>query len=207
MQKLINKVIDTIMKAGLVEVEVSARHVHLTEEDVETLFGKGAVLHESRPLSQKGQYLCEERVNLIGPRGRKERVAVLGPPRKATQIELSASDCVALGVKAPLRESGHLEGSSSIILEGPEGTMEADRGTIIAHNHVHVPQEVAAKLELRDKQKVSVQVLSDRPVTFDDVIIRISPDARFRMHIDFDEANAASVSGFTLGKIVPFDNK
>lgn len=202
MERLIEKVLSTMTKAGLVEVEVSARHVHLTEDDVEKLFGKGAMLHEKRPLSQKGQYLCEERVNLRGPKGNKERVAVLGPVRSATQVELSVSDCVALGVKAPLRESGDVEGSAPIEIEGPNGSIQIRQGAIVAHNHIHVPTDVAAMLRLSDKEHVSVRILSQRPVTFDDVIIRVSDAFNFRMHIDFDEANAAAVQGFTLGQII-----
>lgn len=203
MEQLIEQVMDTMTKAGLVQVEVSARHVHLTDQDVEVLFGKGAVLHEKRPLSQKGQYLSEERVTLIGPKGKKERVAVLGPVRSATQVELSVSDCVSLGVKAPLRESGDVEGSGPITIEGPAGSISITQGTIVAHNHIHVPTDVARMLDLKDKEHVSVKILSERPVTFEDVIIRVSDAFTSRMHIDFDEANAASVSGFTLGKIIP----
>ena len=203
MEQLIEQVMDTMTKAGLVQVEVSARHVHLTDQDVEVLFGKGAVLHEKRPLSQKGQYLSEERVTLIGPKGKKERVAVLGPVRSATQVELSVSDCVSLGVKAPLRESGDVEGSGPITIEGPAGSISITQGTIVAHNHIHVPTDVARMLDLKDKEHVSVKILSERPVTFEDVSIRVSDAFTFRMHIDFDEANAASVSGFTLGKIIP----
>ena len=203
MEQLIEQVMDTMTKAGLVQVEVSARHVHLTDQDVEVLFGKGAVLHEKRPLSQKGQYLSEERVTLIGPKGKKERVAVLGPVRSATQVGLSVSDCVSLGVKAPLRESGDVEGSGPITIEGPAGSISITQGTIVAHNHIHVPTDVARMLDLKDKEHVSVKILSERPVTFEDVIIRVSDAFTFRMHIDFDEANAASVSGFTLGKIIP----
>ena len=203
MEQLIEQVMDTMTKAGLVQVEVSARHVHLTDQDVEVLFGKGAVLHEKRPLSQKGQYLSEERVTLIGPKGKKERVAVLGPVRSATQVELSVSDCVSLGVKAPLRESGDVEGSGPITIEGPAGSISITQGTIVAHNHIHVPTDVARMLDLKDKEHVSVKILSERPVTFEDVIIRVNDAFTFRMHIDFDEANAASVSGFTLGKIIP----
>ena len=203
MEQLIEQVMDTMTKAGLVQVEVSARHVHLTDQDVEVLFGKGAVLHEKRPLSQKGQYLSEERGTLIGPKGKKERVAVLGPVRSATQVELSVSDCVSLGVKAPLRESGDVEGSGPITIEGPAGSISITQGTIVAHNHIHVPTDVARMMDLKDKEHVSVKILSERPVTFEDVIIRVSDAFTFRMHIDFDEANAASVSGFTLGKIIP----
>ena len=130
-------------------------------------------------------------------------MAVLGPVRSATQVELSVSDCVSLGVKAPLRESGDVEGSGPITIEGPAGSISITQGTIVAHNHIHVPTDVARMLDLKDKEHVSVKILSERPVTFEDVIIRVSDAFTFRMHIDFDEANAASVSGFTLGKIIP----
>ncbi len=202
MERLIKQVTDSLIKAGLVEVEVSARHVHLTAEDVEVLFGKGAVLHPKRPLSQKGQFLSEERVILVGKKGKMQRVAVLGPVRNATQAELSVSDCVALGVQAPLRESGDIEGSGGILIEGPAGTLQISQGAIVAHNHIHVPTQTAARLGLKDKERVSVKILSERPVTFEDVIIRVREDFNFKMHIDFDEANAASVKGFTLGKII-----
>jgi putative phosphotransacetylase len=200
-ETIIKTVLEALPKAGLVEVEVSARHVHLTEHDVEVLFGPGAKLIPKRPLSQPGQFLSEQRVTLIGPKGRKERTAVLGPARAYTQVELSKSDCVELGVKAPVRESGHVEGSGSIVVEGPCGSLELKEGAIIAHNHVHLVPETAAIMGLHDKQRVSVEVLTDRPVTFTDVIVRVSEKSANRMHIDFDEANAASVSGFTLGRV------
>ena len=192
MEQIIQAVLDAIPRAGLVEVEVSARHVHLTREHLEILFGKGAELTPKRPLSQPGQFLSEERVTLIGPKGRKERTAILGPIRPATQVELSKSDCVELGVKAPVRESG----------DGPCGSIKIAEGAIIAHNHVHLTPEVARIMGVTDKQRVSVEVFTDRPVTFRDVIIRVSEKFSCRMHIDFDEANAALVSGFTLGKII-----
>ena len=202
MKQFIESVVDSIVQSGLVEVEVSARHVHLTQEDVELLFGKGAVLHPKRPLSQPGQFLSEERVTLIGPKGKKERVAVLGPVRKATQVELYISDCVALGIKAPVRESGDLRDAGPVVIEGPKGTLDASSAVIVARTHVHVPPQVAAKLDLQDKERVSVQIMTERPVTFDNVVIRVSDQFRYKMHIDFDEANAAQVSGFTLGKIL-----
>ena len=202
MKQFIESVVDSIVQSGLVEVEVSARHVHLTQEDVELLFGKGAVLHSKRPLSQPGQFLSEERVTLIGPKGKKERVAVLGPVRKATQVELSISDCVALGIKAPVRESGDLRDAGPVVIEGPKSTLDASSAVIVARAHVHVPPQVAAKLDLQDKERVSVQIMTERPVTFDNVVIRVSDQFRYKMHIDFDEANAAQVSGFTLGKIL-----
>ena len=202
MDQLIEKVIEMIRNAGLVEVEVSIPHVHLRESDVEVLFGKGAVLHEKSPISQPGQYLCEEYVNLIGPEGRMDSAAVIGPVRENTQIEVTLTDARRLGVKAPIRESGKLEDAAAITMEGPYGSVEVPSGVIVAHSHVHVPEEIAQKLDLKDKERVDVQVLSERPVTFHDVIIRVSSRSRFRMHVDLDEANAAGINGFTLGKII-----
>lgn len=202
MEQIIKAVLDAIPRAGLVEVEVSARHVHLTHAHLEVLFGKGASLTPKRPLSQPGQFLSEERVTIIGPKGRKERTAILGPVRPATQVELSKSDCVELGVKAPVRESGDVKGSGSITIEGPCGSITIDEGVIIAHNHVHLTPEVAQIMGVQDKQRVSVEVFTERPVMFRDVIVRVSEKFSCRMHIDFDEANAALVSGFTLGKII-----
>ena len=172
MEQLVDKIMETITKAGLVEVQVSARHVHLSKEDLEILFGKGATLHEKRPLSQKEQFLSEERVNLIGPKGRKDRVAVLGPVRKNTQAELSVSDCMELGIKAPLRESGNLKGAAPISIEGPKGILNVEHGAIVAHNHIHVTPDVSSKLSLEDGEHVSVQIISERPVRFDDVVMR-----------------------------------
>ncbi|MCQ4865704.1 PduL/EutD family phosphate acyltransferase [Pseudoflavonifractor phocaeensis] len=202
MEEIVSAVLDAVHKAGLVEVEVSARHVHLTQRDVETLFGPGAKLEPKRPLSQPGQFLSGQRVTLVGPKGRKERTAVLGPVRGAAQVELSKSDCVELGVKAPLRESGDVAGSGAITIEGPCGSIHLEEGAIIARNHIHLTTADAELLNLHDKQRVSVAVMTERPVVFRDVVIRVSPNFNCRMHIDFDEANAALVSGFTLGKII-----
>ena len=202
MEEIVSAVLDAVHKAGLVEVEVSARHVHLTQRDVETLFGPGAKLEPKRPLSQPGQFLSGQRVTLVGPKGRKERTAVLGTVRGAAQVELSKSDCVELGVKAPLRESGDVAGSGAITIEGPCGSIHLEEGAIIARNHIHLTTADAELLNLHDKQRVSVAVMTERPVVFRDVVIRVSPNFNCRMHIDFDEANAALVSGFTLGKII-----
>lgn len=202
MEQIVQAVLDAMVRAKMVEVEVSARHVHLTQEHLEILFGKGAKLTPKRPLSQPEQFLSEERVTIIGKKGKKERIAILGPVRPATQVELSKSDCIELGVNAPVRESGDVKGSGSITIQGPCGEITILEGAIIAHNHVHLTPEVAEIMGVCDKQRVSVEVLSERPVTFRDVIIRVSSKFSCRMHIDFDEANAALVSGFTLGKII-----
>lgn len=201
-EELAQAVMTSVHRAGLVEVEASARHVHLSQEHAELLFGPGAALTPSRPLSQPGQFLSQQRVTLIGPKGRKEHIAVLGPARTATQVELSRSDCMELGVRAPLRESGDVAGSGAIVIEGPCGTLKLKEGVIIAHNHIHVTAPDSVLLNLRDKQRVSVALLTERPVVFRDVIIRVSTQFSCKMHIDFDEANAAMVNGFALGKII-----
>lgn len=202
MQQIIDSITEAISRAGLVQVEVSARHVHLCQRDLETLFGKGAALTPKRDLSQPDQFLCEERVNVVGEKESKSNVAVLGPVRPQTQVELSLSDCITLGVKAPVRESGHLDGAGSIIISGPQGTIQVPHAAIVALCHIHMTPEAARLAGVTDKQHVAVELLTSRPVTLRNVVIRISPHFRCRMHIDFDEANAAAVSGFTLGKIV-----
>ncbi|MDO5115008.1 MAG: phosphate propanoyltransferase [Synergistaceae bacterium] len=201
--EIVSRVLEAVADAGFVEVEVSARHVHLSKKDWEILFGDtNGDLTPKRPLSQPGQYLSEERVNLITPKGRMERVAVLGPFRGETQVELSRSDCIALGVQAPLRESGHLDGSGRITIEGPKGSVTIEQGVIVAQRHVHVPLSTAQTLGFHDNEIVSVQLFTDRPVILQDVVLRVSDKYSYRMHIDFDEANAANVSGFTLGQII-----
>jgi len=201
MEEIIKEVIAALPRAGLVEVEISARHVHLSQGDVEILFGKGSNLTPKRDLSQTGQFLAEERVTLIGSKSRKGHTAVLGPARESTQVELSRSDCMTFGVKAPLRDSGDVAGSGEITLEGPCGTITVTQGAIIAKNHIHLTPDIAALLGLKEKQLVSVEVFTERPITFQNVVIRIDKNFRCRMHLDVDEANAAMVSGFTLGNI------
>ena len=191
-----------ITMENLVLVETSARHVHVTQEDLETLFGKGYALTHKKDLSQPGQFACEERVDVVGPKKTLTGVSILGPVRSATQIELSLTDARSIGVSAPIRESGDVAGSGAITIEGPCGTLELKEGVIIAHNHIHVTAPDSKLLDLKDKQRVSVAVMSERPVIFQDVIIRVSTEFSCKMHIDVDEANAALVSGFTLGKII-----
>lgn len=202
MEQIIQAVLKAIPRAGLVEVEVSARHVHLTREHLDLLFGRGYELTPKRPLSQPGQFLSEERVTIIGPKGKKERTAILGPIRPATQIELSKSDCVAMGIDAPVRMSGDVRGSAPIRIVGPCGELDVNEGAIIAKEHVHLTPEAAEIMGVQDGQHVDVEVFTARPVIFRDVILRVSRTASCRMHIDFDEANAALVSGFTLGRIL-----
>jgi len=203
MNKIVDNVIEAIERAGLVQVEVSARHVHLNQNDLEKLFGPGAALTPKRELSQPGQFLSEERLTVVGKRGRKENVAILGPVREHTQVELSKTDCAELGIRAPVRESGVIQDSAAVTLIGTNGSLDIDQGGIVAKTHIHMTKALAAKLGLFDKQYATVVLLSERPLVFCDVLIRVSDNYRNRMHIDFDEANAGGVNGFTLGQIVP----
>ena len=201
-EKVVEAVVDQIRTAGLVQIEVSARHVHLDKESVEALFGVGHKLTPKRELSQPGQYLEEERVDVIGPKGSFKNVAVLGPERKHVQVEVSFSDAFALGINPPIRQSGDTKGSASVKLVGPVGEITIDEGAIVALRHVHMTPEDAERLGLVDNQVVSVEALTDRKLVFEDTVIRVSPKFRTRMHVDVDEAGAAHISGFALGKII-----
>ena len=201
-EKVVEAVVDQIRTAGLVQIEVSARHVHLDKESVEALFGLGHKLTPKRELSQPGQYLEEERVDVIGPKGSFKNVAVLGPERKHVQVEVSFSDAFALGINPPIRQSCDTKGSASVKLVGPAGEITIDEGAIVALRHVHMTPEDAERLGLVDNQVVSVEALTDRKLVFEDTVIRVSPKFRTRMHVDVDEAGAAHISGFALGKII-----
>ena len=201
-EKVVEAVVDQIRTAGLVQIEVSARHVRLDKESVEALFGVGHKLTPKRELSQPGQYLEEERVDVIGPKGSFKNVAVLGPERKHVQVEVSFSDAFALGINPPIRQSGDTKGSASVKLVGPKGEITIDEGAIVALRHVHMTPEDAERLGLVDNQVVSVEALTDRKLVFEDTVIRVSPKFRTRMHVDVDEAGAAHIAGFALGKII-----
>lgn len=177
-----------------VPVEVSAHHIHLSQEHVEALFGAGHMLTRESDLSQPGQFSCREKVALIGPKGRVERVRVLGPARKETQIEISMTEQFILGIQPPIRESGDLTGTSGITLEGSTGPVAVDHGVICALRHIHMPPEEALKFGLRDKYMVRVRVKGGRELTFGDVLIRVHPNFKLAMHIDTDEGNAAYIA-------------
>ena len=184
-------------------VETSARHVHVTEADLKTLFGEGATLTPKKNLSQPGQYACVERVNVIGPKKTIANVSILGPTRSATQIEVSLTDARTLGVAAPVRESGDVEGSAPCVLEGPCGKVELAQGVIAAKRHLHCTPEDAEKLGLKDKDIISIKCESaDRSLIFGDVVVRVSPKFATAVHIDTDEANAAGLSGEVYCEIV-----
>lgn len=185
-------------------VEVSARHVHLTVEDVETLFGKGYRLTPKKMLSQPGEFLSNERVRLVTDKGFMQNVAVLGPERKRTQVELSATDAKSLGINVPVRLSGDLDGSGDMLIIGKEGSIKAKECAIIAQAHIHMTTEDAQTYQVKDGQRLSVQLASDRPVVLENVIARVKDKSKafLAMHIDFDEANAACVNDGTKAFIV-----
>ncbi|MCC8023254.1 MAG: phosphate propanoyltransferase [Clostridiales bacterium] len=184
-------------------VETSARHLHVCQEDLETLFGKGYALTNIKELSQPGQYACQERVCGVGPKREIAGVTILGPCRKATQVELSLTDLRCIGLRAPIRESGDLAGSPGCKLVGPCGEVELKEGVIAAKRHIHATPEDAQKYGLADKQVVQVQVESEgRSLIFGDVVVRVHPSYALAMHIDTDEANAAGLKPGTYGTIL-----
>lgn len=186
-----------------VMVETSARHVHVTEETLEILFGKGYQLTKKKDLSQPGQFACEERVQVIGPKNSFPAVSILGPTRPADQVELSASDARSIGVAAPVRESGDIAGSGACKLVGPKGEVELKEGVIVAKRHIHMTPEDAENYGVKDKQVVSVKIYSpERSLVFGDVVVRVSPKFKLAMHIDTDESNAVMAGRDATGVIV-----
>lgn len=186
-----------------VMVETSARHVHVTEETLEILFGKGYQLTKKKDLSQPGQFACEERVQVIGPKNSFPAVSILGPTRPADQVELSASDARSIGVAAPVRESGDIAGSGACKLVGPKGEVELKEGVIVAKRHIHMTPEDAENYGVKDKQVVSVKIDSpERSLVFGDVVVRVSPKFKLAMHIDTDESNAVMAGRDATGGIV-----
>ncbi len=186
-----------------IPIAVSARHIHLTAEAVAQLFGEGYTLTPYRPLSQPGQYACEEKLNLVGPKGRIDGVRILGPTRPKCQVEISRTDEFKLGVDAPVRPSGHVENSPGITLEGPQGTLTLTEGLICAWRHIHMTPDDADRFGLKDKDVVDVAVDTDaRDLIFGDVMVRVSPKYATEMHIDTDEANAAGLGRGARGALV-----
>lgn len=192
------------MENNEVLVEISARHVHLTQEDLETLFGKGYELTVKKELSQPGQFASNERVRVIGSRGEFPAVSILGPVRKATQVEISLTDARSIGVSAPVRESGDVAGSGSCRLVGPAGEIEISEGVIAAKRHIHATVADAERMGLENGQIVSVEIptANERSLVFGDVVVRVSDSYALAMHIDTDEANAAGMAPNSIGKII-----
>lgn len=183
-------------------VEISARHLHVSKEDLEVLFGKGYELTPKKDLSQPGQFACEEKVTVVGPKA-SLKASILGPVRPETQVELSLTDARAIGVVAPTRESGDIKDSGGCKLVGPAGEIELTKGVIAAKRHIHMTVADAEKYGITDKQIVSVKIPTEgRSLVFCDVVARVSDNYALAMHIDTDEANAACVPGSCIGEII-----
>lgn len=197
---MIDSLVEAVLGRLFVPVEASGRHVHVTKEQAVALFGHD--LTQKRPLSQPGQYLSQERVTLVGPKGELERVAVLGPARPEAQVEVSLTDARVLGIDPPIRPSGQAEGSPGITLRGPVGTVDLTQGVMVAQRHIHLNPQQAQGFGVRDKQVVCLQVLTDRPVTFEDVMVRVSSQYEAAAHLDYDEANACNLKPGDLGRIL-----
>ena len=197
--------VEALAKAVLgrifIELEASGRHVHVTKDQALDLFGHP--LTPKRPLSQPGQYLAEERVTVIGPKGEFQNVAVLGPERKEAQIEISLTDGRTLGIVPPVRPSGDVSGSPGAVLVGPKGRVELKQGVIAAQRHIHMIPADAKRMGVADKQIVKLQVFTNRPLIFEDVLVRVSPDYATYVHLDYDEANACGFQPGDLGRIIP----
>ena len=184
-----------------VELEASGRHVHVTREQAMTLFGHQ--LTPKRPLSQPGQFLSEERVTVVGPKGEFREVAVLGPERKQAQVEISLTDGRSLGIKAPVRLSGDIQGSPGAVLIGSQGRVELKSGVICAQRHIHLTPEAAAQFGVAHGQQVKLKTLTERSVIFENVAVRVSKDFASYAHLDYDEANACGFQKGDLGRIIP----
>ncbi len=195
------QLVDAVLGSLFVELEASGRHVHVTGEQAVTLFGHP--LTPKRPLSQPGQYLANERVTVVGPKGEFANVAVLGPERKAGQVEVSLTDARHLGVEAPVRLSGHVKNSPGILLRGENGCVTLPEGVIAAQRHIHLTPEDAWKFGVTDKQTVRLQTYTARPVVFENVAVRVSPEFASFVHLDYDEANACGFQKGDLGRILP----
>ena len=184
-------------------VETSARHIHVSEADFKVLFGEEATLTPKKDLSQPGQYACAERVTIVGPKKELAGVSILGPFRKSTQVELSATDARSIGLPIAVKESGDLEGTPGCKIVGPAGSIEITEGVIVAKRHIHATTKDAAELGVQDKDIVSVKVETNgRSLIFGDVVVRVSDSYALAMHIDTDESNAALANASTMGEIV-----
>ena len=195
-----NGLIEAVLNHIFIEMEASGRHVHVTKDQAEKLFGHG--LTPDRPLSQPGQWAARERVTVVGPKGEFQNVAVLGPERKEAQVEISLTDGRVLGIQPPIRPSGSVENSPGAVLKGPKGEVKLSQGVIAAQRHIHITPADAARFGVKDQQVVRLQTYTGRPLVFEDVLVRVSDAFATRVHLDYDEANACGFEKGGLGRIV-----
>ena len=193
--------VDAVIGRLFIPLEASGRHVHVTAQQAQTLFGHG--LTPKRPLSQPGQYLANERVTVIGPKGEFQNVAVLGPERKEAQVEISLTDGRTLGITPPVRLSGDVKNSPGAVLVGEKGKITITQGVIAAKRHIHMTPEDAKRFAVQDKQVVRLKTFTARPVVLEDTVVRVSPDFATYAHLDYDEANGCGFQNGDLGRIVP----
>jgi putative phosphotransacetylase len=190
------------MSKKMVPVGLSNKHIHLSQEDLETLFGKGFELTKMKDLSQPGQYAANEKVDVVGPKGTLKGVRILGPVRKETQVEISLTDSFVLGVNPPVRDSGDLVDSPGAKIVGPKGEITIDKGIIVAARHIHMHTTDAETFGVADKDVVSVKVEGKRGLIFDNVLIRVNKEYALEMHLDIDEGNAASLKNGTMVEVL-----
>ncbi len=185
-----------------VPVALSNRHIHISREDLDALFGKGYELTNIKDLSQPGQYACDEKVDIVGPKSTIKGVRILGPVRPVTQVEISLFDARALGVEGVVRASGNISGTPGAIIAGPKGQVEIKEGVIVAARHLHMHTDDAPEYGLNDKDVIKVKVGNERALVFENVVVRVHPDFALDMHIDIEEGNAAGVNNGDLGEII-----
>lgn len=191
------------LASGYIPIGISARHCHVTQGQLEVLFGPGTQLEPLKPLKQTGQFASKQLVTILGPRGRAiERVRILGPCREDTQVEVSLTDCIALGLDAPVRPSGVHVGTPGILMAGPKGFIAMERGVIRANRHIHLHTDEAALLGLRDNQSVMIKIDGDRPVVYFDVQVRVGPRFSCELHLDTDDANAVGLRDGAVAQII-----
>ncbi|MEH7302835.1 phosphate propanoyltransferase [Neobacillus drentensis] len=208
----IRVLVEEIVKATLkqprqIPIAASNRHIHLSPEHVDRLFGKGHQLNKLKDLSQPNQFAAKETVTLIGPKGKIQNVRVLGPARGSTQVEVSLFDGFTLGVKPPIRNSGDIKGSGAITIQGPRGQVTINEGLICAARHIHMHTSDGERFGVSDGDRVQVKVEGERGVIFSNVLIRVSPKYKLEMHIDIDEANAANIKNGQIGEIVAIESR
>ena len=200
-ERVLKTLVEAVAGRIFVPLEASGRHVHVTEHQAQLLFGHP--LTPKRPLSQPGQYLAQERVTVIGPKGEFQNVAVLGPARKEAQVEVSLTDARTLGIAAPVRMSGEVSGTPGATLVGSRGKLTIDHGVIAARRHIHLTPEAAKWFGVKDKQVVQLQTFTARPCIFGDVVVRISEQFAPAVHLDYDESNACGFQNGDYGRILP----
>ena len=198
-QQKLTALTEAVLGRLFVPLEASGRHVHVTAAQAQALFGHS--LTPKRPLSQPGQYLANERLTVVGPKGRFENVAVLGPERKEAQVELSLTDARALGLTVPVRLSGNIAGSPGATLVGPCGMVKLTEGVMAAQRHIHLNPREAEQFGVKDGQTVRLHTYTDRPVIFEDTVVRVHPNFAAAVHLDYDEANACGFRQGDLGRI------